>query len=95
MGSEGQNIVVVGAGYGGITAALRLAKLFSSSPKYRVLLIDKNPFHTLKTQLHEAAIRKHEVTIDVGRIIQKRNVALHLRIVSAIEPLGHRIEVAS
>ncbi len=93
MDSGSRNIVVVGAGYGGITAVLRLARLFHLSPEYRVHLIDKNPFHTLKTQLHEAAIHKHEVTIDIGRIIHKRNVDFHLGAVSAIDLVGRRIEV--
>ena len=93
MDSGSRKIVVVGAGYGGITAVLRLAKLFRSSPEYRVHLIDKNPFHTLKTQLHEAAVHKREVTIDIGQIIQKRNVAFHLGVVSAIDLVGRRIEV--
>lgn len=93
MDSGSRNIVVVGAGYGGMTAVLRLANLFRSSPEYRVHLIDKNPFHTLKTQLHEAAVHKHEVTIDIGRIIQKRNVAFHLGVVSAIDVVGGRIDL--
>ena len=55
MESDRKNIVVIGAGYGGITAALRLSNLFRSVPDFRLVLIDRYPFHTLKTQLHEAA----------------------------------------
>jgi NADH dehydrogenase len=80
-----KNIVVIGAGYGGITAALRLSNLFRSSLEYRVVLIDRYPFHTLKTQLHEAAVHKSEVTIDVGRIIRKHNISFQLGVVKALD----------
>jgi NADH dehydrogenase, FAD-containing subunit len=71
MGKK-KNIVVIGAGYGGITAVLRLARLFHKQPEYQVHLIDRNPYHTIKTQLHEAAIRKTAVSIPIDRIIQKK-----------------------
>jgi NADH dehydrogenase len=85
MQSGSRNIVVLGAGYGGITAALQLAKFFKSSSDYQVHLVDRNPYHTLKTQLHEAAVHKREVTIDIGRIIQRRNVTFHLGEVSSFD----------
>jgi NADH dehydrogenase len=84
-----KTIVVIGAGYGGITAALRLSNLFKSRSDYRVLLIDRYPFHTLKTQLHEAAVHKSEVTIDVGRIIRKHNITFQLGSVKGLD-LVHR-----
>lgn len=73
-----QNVVVIGAGYGGITATLRLARMFRRHPEYEIHLIDRNPFHTMKTQLHEAAVRRREVTIDIGRIIRRYNIRFHL-----------------
>lgn len=82
-----KNIVVLGAGYGGITAALRLARLFHKHPEYQIHLIDRNPYHTLKTQLHEAAVRKTEISIPIGRIIQGRNIIFHLGEVTRIDPI--------
>jgi hypothetical protein len=49
-----KNIVVTGAGYGGITTALRAARLFRRRPGVQVHLVDRNPYHLLKTRLHEA-----------------------------------------
>jgi NADH dehydrogenase len=86
-----KNIVVIGAGYGGITAALRLANLFQSSPDYHVVLVDRYPYHTLKTQLHEAAVHKSEVTIDIGRIIRNRNVSFRLGSVASIDLVERQI----
>jgi NADH:ubiquinone reductase (H+-translocating) len=80
-----KNIVIIGAGYGGITAALRLARLFRPMRQYSVHLIDKNPFHTLKTQLHEAAVHKREATIDIGRIIRRQHITFHLGSVGLID----------
>ena len=93
MQSDNRNIVVVGAGYGGITAVLRLAKLFDSSPEIRIHLVDKNPFHTLKTRLHEAAVYKREVAIDIGRLIGKHKIAFHLGAISAIHPSSGMISI--
>ncbi len=70
MGGAEKNVVVVGAGYGGITAALRLARLLRGHAGYRVHLVDKNPFHLLKTQLHEAAVLGTEVAIPIDRLIR-------------------------
>ncbi len=83
--SDTKNIVVIGAGYGGITAALRLARLFRRLPQYKIHLIDKYPFHTLKTQLHEAAVHKRGVTIDIGRIIRNQRIVFHLGSATAID----------
>ena len=69
------NIVVLGAGYGGLTAALKLSSICKNRYNIKIHLIDKNPYHTLKTQLHEAAVRKNEVTIPIERIIaNKKNI---------------------
>lgn len=78
MASEKKNIVIIGAGYGGITSSLRAARLLCKHSDYQIHLIDKNPYHTLKTQLHEAAVRRTEVTIPVERIIRNRNIRFHL-----------------
>lgn len=91
MEESGKNIVILGAGYGGVMAALRLARLFRDSSSYRILLIDKNPFHTLKTRLHEAAVHNREVTIDIGRIIRHRKIGFHLGTVISIDPSGHTV----
>ncbi len=85
MENNPKDIVVIGAGYGGITAALRLSNLFGSRPEYRIVLIDRYPFHTLKTQLHEAAVHKSEVTIDVGRIIRRHRISFRLGVVKALD----------
>lgn len=90
-----KNIVVMGAGYGGITAALRLARLFRQHPEYQIHLVDRNPYHTLKTQLHEAAVRKTAISIPIDRIIQRQKIIFHLGEVTRIDSLEHIVHMES
>lgn len=83
--NELKNIVVIGAGYGGLTAALRVERLLKNHPFLKVHLIDKNPYHTIKTQLHEAAVRKSEVSIPLYKILKNRNIQFHLGEVKNID----------
>lgn len=53
-----QNIVVVGAGFGGLHAALRLARKLKKAKlhdRYTVILIDRNAYHTFTPLLYEIA----------------------------------------
>ena len=60
-------IVIVGAGYAGLLTAKKLAKKFKKDTSTTVTLIDKNPFHTMLTELHEvAAGRVEEDSIKVS-----------------------------
>lgn len=88
-----KNIVVIGAGYGGLTASLRLARLLRKHPFFKVHLIDKNPFHTIKTQLHEAAVRKAEVSIPLYKILKNRNIQFHLGEVKNIDVESKTVQI--
>lgn len=48
-------VVIVGAGYAGVEAALTLYKKKKKQEAIEIFLIDKNPYHTLLTELHEVA----------------------------------------
>ncbi|MDD4402849.1 MAG: FAD-dependent oxidoreductase [Desulfitobacteriaceae bacterium] len=50
-----QKVVIVGAGYAGVEAALTLYKKKKKNESIDIFLIDKNPYHTLLTELHEVA----------------------------------------
>ncbi|MDF2520395.1 MAG: FAD-dependent pyridine nucleotide-disulfide oxidoreductase [Clostridia bacterium] len=53
MGKE-KSIVILGAGYGGVHAAKRLNRKLGSRD-VSITLIDRKPYHTLMTELHEVA----------------------------------------
>ncbi len=50
-----RRIAVLGAGYAGIEAALSLYKKKSRNSDIEITVIDRNPYHTLLTELHEVA----------------------------------------
>ncbi len=58
-----KNIVILGAGFGGLQAALTLSKKLRKHDlreKYSVVLVDKNPFHTFTPLLYEIAATSPE-----------------------------------
>ncbi len=81
MDGKKKNIVIVGAGFGGLRAAVNLAQSIDNlklADRYQIILIDKNAFHTYTPTLYEAATTsketanmcdlKHIVTFDIREI---------------------------
>ncbi|MGT2832857.1 NAD(P)/FAD-dependent oxidoreductase [Streptococcus halotolerans] len=69
-----KDIVVVGAGYAGVTAARQLAKKYKKDKDVTITLIDKNSFQTYMTELHEVAAGRVEpeaIKYDLQRIFKK------------------------
>ena len=50
-----KRVAILGAGYGGVEAAKQLSKMFKKPSEVEITLYDRNPFHTLMTELHEVA----------------------------------------
>lgn len=50
-----KRIAILGAGYGGVAAAKTLHKIFKKDKDVEISVYDRNPFHTLMTELHEVA----------------------------------------
>ncbi len=70
-------IVILGAGYAGIHAAKKLAKKYKKNDDVQITLIDKNPYHTLMTELHEVAggrVPEDSVKVDLYRIFNRTKV---------------------
>ncbi|TGG87953.1 NAD(P)/FAD-dependent oxidoreductase [Geotoga petraea] len=77
--SETKKIVVLGAGYGGVLTAKKLAKKFKKRDDVSITLIDKNPYHTMLTELHEVAAGRAPETavrIELEKIFAGRKVEL-------------------
>ncbi|MFO8042163.1 MAG: NAD(P)/FAD-dependent oxidoreductase [Alkalispirochaeta sp.] len=53
--NDKKRIVILGGGYGGVHAAKKLHKKYKRREDIEITLIDKNPYHTLMTELHEIA----------------------------------------
>lgn len=89
------NIVVLGAGYGGIRVAQELNKLLLDHAEYQIVLVNKHDYHTLMTQLYEPAVGTRdyqEVIIPLNEIVEGSRVTLLKGTVSAID-LHKRIVV--
>jgi len=72
-----KKIVILGAGYAGVHAAKKLAKKYKKNSEVEITLIDKNPFHTLMTELHEVAggrVPEESVKIELSKIFHRTKV---------------------
>lgn len=84
-------IVIVGAGYAGLTTAIRLAR---SRIRGRIILINDRPEHQLTTQLHKiaaGAVPSQLVLLSLQRLLHNTGVELIIGRVTAIEPKSHQV----
>lgn len=84
-----KKIVIVGAGYSGILTAKKLEKkLRKKGAEYEITLIDKRPFHTMLTELHEVAawrVEEDSIKIDLNQVFAGRKVKVVLDEISSID----------
>lgn len=75
-----KKVVVAGAGYAGVLVAKKLAKMVKKLKKDKdieITIIDRNPFHTMLTELHEVAawrVEEDSIRISLKRVFARRNV---------------------
>ena len=70
-------IVIIGGGYAGVLTAKKLAKRFKKDAGTSVTIIDKNPFHTMLTELHEVAagrVEEDSIRISFKKVFAGRKV---------------------
>ncbi|MDX1807242.1 MAG: FAD-dependent oxidoreductase [Paenisporosarcina sp.] len=63
--------IVIGGGYAGINAVKEIRKVFkgkSSQPTLRLVLIDKNSYHTRKVLLFKPAARNEDITVPLTKL---------------------------
>jgi len=80
-----KKIVIVGAG---ILTAKKLAKKFKKSNDISITIIDKNPFHTMLTELHEVAanrVDEDSIKISLKKVFAGRKVTVKLDTVTSID----------
>lgn len=82
-----KKIVIVGAGYAGILTAKKLAKKLKKQD-VSITIIDKNPFHTMLTELHEVAanrVDEDSIKISLKKVFAGRKVDVKLDTVTSID----------
>jgi NADH dehydrogenase len=70
-------VVILGAGYGGLYTALKLERLLKRRKDWEILLIDQNDYHQLKTELHEVAAERktfEAVTIPFKTLLRHKQI---------------------
>lgn len=81
-------IVVVGAGYSGVLTAKKLAKKFKKDDSVSITIIDKNPYHTMLTELHEVAanrVDEDSIKMSLKKIFAGRKVNVVLDNITKID----------
>lgn len=85
------NIVVIGAGYAGVLATKKLEKKLRKqgmANETRITIIDKHPYHTMLTELHEVAacrVGEESVKMNLDQIFAGRRVNVVLDTVTKVQ----------
>lgn len=98
MGKKTKRIAILGAGYGGVHAAGLLGKAARKGKDISVLLIDKKPYHTLMTELHEVAgnrVEAESVQINLREIFSASEVEVATEEIKAIDFKGQKLQADS
>ncbi|MFC4710720.1 FAD-dependent oxidoreductase [Enterococcus eurekensis] len=84
-----KNIVVVGAGYSGVSAVKFLAKKLKKDNDVQITLIDRHSYHTMMTELHEVAggrVEPEAIQYDLQHLFaRQKNVQLVTDTVTGID----------
>jgi NADH dehydrogenase len=81
-------IVIVGGGYGGIECAKKLCAKLRNGKDASITLIDRNPFHTLMTELHEVAgwrVDPESVMVSFQKIFASEKIDIVTDTVSTVD----------
>lgn len=91
-----KRVVIVGAGYAGIEAALKLYKK-GRKDDIDITIIDRNPYHTLLTEIHEVAgnrVSEEAVKVPLADIFRNTSVSVVLDNIEKFDFEGKRVSSA-
>lgn len=95
MAGNTKKIAILGAGYGGVHAAGLLGKATRRGKDISVLLVDKKPYHTLMTELHEVAgnrVGPESVQIDLREIFSASKVEVTTEEITGIDFKAQKLQ---
>lgn len=99
-----KNVVVLGGGYAGVVAAKKLEKSLRALAKKQavdditITLIDRNPFHTMLTELHEVAaarVEEDSIKLSYAKIFSGRKVRVVMDTIEDIDTVGKQLKGVS
>lgn len=91
-------IVVIGAGYAGVLATKKLEKKLRKkkmADSTQITLIDKHPYHTMLTELHEVAacrVGEESVKMNLDQIFAGRKVDVVLDTVTKVDFENNKVQ---
>ncbi|MCL6593259.1 MAG: NAD(P)/FAD-dependent oxidoreductase [Alicyclobacillus sp.] len=91
-----KHVVVLGAGYGGLQAALETRRMLTRKAA-QVTVVNREPYHQLITELHLPAAGSaddHEVRLPLDKLLRGKAIDLCIGEVTAIRPDEHKVELA-
>jgi NADH dehydrogenase len=86
-----KRILIIGGGYGGVWAGKILGKHFRNRDDIEITLVDKRPFHTLMTELHEVAGWRTDpdsVRVSFRKIFGARQVKAVVDLIERVDFVG-------
>lgn len=89
-----KKIVIIGAGYSGVLTAKKLSKRLTKNREAEITIIDKNPFHTMLTELHEVAagrVKEDSIRIDLRKVFEGRKVNVVHDVVESVDFQARKI----
>ncbi len=92
-----KKVVILGAGYGGILSAKKLEKKIKKhgmANEVEITIIDKKPFHTMLTELHEVAcsrVDEDSIKISLSKVFAGRKVNVVLDEIKEIDFKGKKL----
>lgn len=85
---EQKRIIVLGGGYSGVLTAKKLSKKYKNNKEVEILLIDKKPYNTMLSELHEVAagrVEESAIKMNLEKIMYGRNVKVVLDKINNID----------
>lgn len=92
--SKDKRIVILGAGYGGVESAKKLHRELRGNSSVSITLIDKRPYHTLMTELHEVAgarVEAESVQVRLSKIFAGTKVKVVNDVIEHIDFQGKQL----
>ncbi|MBX5437093.1 MAG: NAD(P)/FAD-dependent oxidoreductase [Alicyclobacillaceae bacterium] len=91
-----KHVVILGAGYGGLLAALETRRLLTADAA-RITLVNRYPYHQIVTELHMPAAgtaSEQHVKVPLDKLVGNKKVDICLGEVRSIRPDDHVVELA-
>ncbi|MGI8747903.1 MAG: FAD-dependent oxidoreductase, partial [Deinococcus sp.] len=73
--------LILGAGYAGLAVATKL----KPAADLEVVMLERNPYHTFETRLHEAAAHNTKVTLPLAPLLKGTGVRMDLAGIEGVD----------